>query len=91
MDYLQALEKHYTQAKQFNWNSQFIISYASSHPWEDWAETWAHYMHIMDTHETAYTFGLSVHPFLGKNPLLHNTDISIDPYKISNFKEILAI
>lgn len=34
--------------------------YASSHPWEDWAETWAHYLHIMDTLETAANFGLSV-------------------------------
>ena len=32
------------------------------HPWEDWAETWAHYMHIMDTLETACSFGLSVNP-----------------------------
>jgi hypothetical protein len=32
----------------------FISKYATSHPWEDWAETWAHYLHIMDMLETAY-------------------------------------
>ena len=39
-----------------------MTAYASSHPWEDWAETWAHYLHIMDTLETAASFGISVHP-----------------------------
>jgi hypothetical protein len=30
------------------------------HPWEDWAETWAHYMHMVDTLETAKSHGLTV-------------------------------
>jgi hypothetical protein len=39
-----------------------VTAYASSHPWEDWAETWAHYLHIMDTLETAAGFGMSIDP-----------------------------
>ena len=37
-----------------------ISAYASAHPWEDWAETWAHYLHIQDTLETTSSFGLSL-------------------------------
>ena len=36
--------------------------YASAHPWEDWAETWAHYLHLADTIETAAGFGMSLTP-----------------------------
>jgi hypothetical protein len=32
------------------------------HPWEDWAETWAHYLHILDTLETARSYGLVIRP-----------------------------
>ncbi len=39
-----------------------MTAYGSSHPWEDWAETWAHYLHILDTWETAASFGISVNP-----------------------------
>jgi hypothetical protein len=35
--------------------SHLLVS-MPSHPWEDWAETWAHYLHIMDMLETAYFF-----------------------------------
>ena len=36
--------------------------YATTHPWEDFAETWAHYLHIVDTLETAGAFGISLKP-----------------------------
>jgi len=58
-DYQQALEKYYQQKKPNFKSSQFISPYASSHPFEDWAETWAHYLHIVDTIETAVSYGLS--------------------------------
>ena len=45
-----------------NWPEHFVTAYASSHPWEDFAETWAHYFHMVDTLETAGAFGLSVSP-----------------------------
>jgi hypothetical protein len=37
----------------------FISEYATMHPYEDWAETWAHYMHIIDTLETAQNFSIT--------------------------------
>jgi hypothetical protein len=57
-DYQKALAEHYENQATSDWQGQFISHYASSHPWEDWAETWAHYLHMIDTLETARTFGI---------------------------------
>ena len=56
---------HYAQGPAADWQDSFVSAYASAHPWEDWAETWAHYLHIVDTLETARAFGLSVRPRSG--------------------------
>ena len=54
LSYQAALDKHYARdPDDQSWRSQFISAYASMHPWEDWAETFAHYLHIIDTLETA--------------------------------------
>jgi len=58
-DYSAALSRHYQQVL-VDWEATFITAYASSHPWEDWAETWAHYWHIVDGLETASAWGLSL-------------------------------
>jgi hypothetical protein len=60
-DYAEAVKRHYAGPKQ-NWADEFVSSYATMHPWEDWAETWAHYLHIIDTLETAQSFGLALMP-----------------------------
>ncbi|HMJ10692.1 MAG TPA: putative zinc-binding metallopeptidase, partial [Polyangiaceae bacterium] len=57
-DYAEALQRHYARSPDAQWHDDFISEYASAHPWEDWAETWAHYMHMVDTFETAQHFGL---------------------------------
>ena len=57
-DYATALRRHYEQGPPSDWAQHFVSSYASCHPWEDWAETWAHYLHLIDTVETALSFGL---------------------------------
>jgi len=62
LDYQQALQQHYAQGPAPNWASHNLTAYASAHPWEDWAETWAHYLHMVDTIETAASFGLSLRP-----------------------------
>ena len=49
-----------SQARDAHMGKNFVSTYASSHPWEDFAETWTHYMHIIDTLETARAFGLKV-------------------------------
>ena len=57
-DYGKALKANYTQGPPADWSRHHISAYASAHPWEDWAETWAHYLHIVDSLDTAMAHGL---------------------------------
>lgn len=57
-DYKEALERHHREGPPADWSQRYVSAYASAHPWEDWAETWAHYLHIVDTLDTALSFGL---------------------------------
>ncbi len=57
-DYDQALKNYYASGAPANWQDNYISVYATAHPWEDWAESWAHYLHIQDTLEVALDFGL---------------------------------
>jgi hypothetical protein len=52
-DYGVALQAYYRDGPPGDWQSRFISAYAASHPWEDWAGTWAHYLHVVDALETA--------------------------------------
>lgn len=60
IDYLGALRRNYEEGPLADWPLHFVSAYASTHPWEDWAECWAHYLHMRDTVDTALSFGLSV-------------------------------
>lgn len=57
-DYAGAMQHHYAQGAPADWPSRFISSYASMHPWEDWAETCAHWLLIVDAVQTAAAWGL---------------------------------
>jgi hypothetical protein len=57
-DYAEALKANYANGPPADWADRYISSYASTHPWEDWAETWAHYLHVVDSLGTALGFGL---------------------------------
>jgi hypothetical protein len=59
-----ALKSHYGAGERAGWETEHVSAYAAVHPWEDWAETWAHYLHMWDTMETAAAFGLSLGPRL---------------------------
>jgi hypothetical protein len=61
-DYAAALQRHYSAGPPADWADRFISAYATCHPWEDWAESWAHFMHITDSLETAGAIGLSLTP-----------------------------
>ena len=56
-DYEAALKQHYAPPLT-NWQPDYISAYASAHPWEDWAECWAHYLHMIDGLDTAASWGL---------------------------------
>jgi hypothetical protein len=58
-----------------------VTAYASAHPWEDFAETWAHYLHIVDTLEIASAFGLSLEPRIERGREL-SAKIDFDPSRI---------
>ena len=58
------------------------------HAWEDWAETWAHYLHLMDMLETSYSFGLSLDPEISKVPNLE-VACDFDPYEEKDFQKII--
>ncbi len=57
-DYAEALDKHYREGPTADWQARYVSAYAASHPSEDWAESWAHYLHITDALETAAACGL---------------------------------
>ena len=59
-DYASALSKHYQSGTPAGWEQQHITAYAASHPWEDWAETWAHYLQIIEGLETCECLGIDV-------------------------------
>lgn len=54
-DYAGALERHYANGAPLDWQANHISAYAASHPWEDWAESWAHYLHVTDTLEMVHS------------------------------------
>lgn len=76
-DYAEALKQHYASGPPPDWPDHFVTSYASSHPWEDFAETWAHYFHMVDTLETAGAFGIRVKPRVGRGLAAR---INFDPH-----------
>ncbi|MCB1179119.1 MAG: putative zinc-binding metallopeptidase, partial [Leptospiraceae bacterium] len=59
INYNFALKQYYINGPVGNWQERFISAYASSHPWEDFAECWAHYLHMFDTLETAISWGFT--------------------------------
>ncbi|MFN0016794.1 MAG: putative zinc-binding metallopeptidase [Pirellulaceae bacterium] len=86
-DYAAALQNHYEHGAPADWQQQFVSPYASSHPWEDWAETWGHYLHMTDTLETAATAGLSLQPRRRDEPTL-KTDARL--HKRGTFDQMIA-
>jgi hypothetical protein len=89
-DYQKALERHYHDGAPSNWQQFYVSAYASAHPWEDFAETWAHYLHIVDTLEMAGDFGIEVRPTIGAPEGL-SARIDFDPYTIADFKSLVDV
>jgi len=86
-DYGQALRDYYHQGPAPDWQQWYVTAYAGSHPWEDWAETWAHYLHIVDTLETAAACGLSLRPTRPDEPVLQASPEAINGLR--SFKHLI--
>ncbi len=57
-DYAAALENYYANKATMTKDPELISHYAQAHPLEDWAEVWAHYLHMVDTLDTASHYGM---------------------------------
>ncbi len=58
--YSDALDRHYAAGAPSNWSESYVSAYATMHPWEDFAETFAHYLHIRDTLQTAASYDMRI-------------------------------
>jgi hypothetical protein len=82
-----ALERHHAQGPPADWALSHVSAYASSHPWEDWAETWAHYLHMVDALDTAAVHRLEpkIGPF-GAGPWQLRP---LDVYRAESFSSLI--
>jgi hypothetical protein len=87
-DYGAALKRHYESGAPADWQDAYISTYATAHPWEDFAETWAHYMHMVDALETAGAFGVSVNPPVWNSETL-KAEVNFQPYMASSVQDLV--
>lgn len=88
-DYQEALQRYYQSGPPDDWRERCISAYASSHPWEEWAETWAHYFHMIDALETAFAFGLRGRPAAAMGGI--HFSVPADPYAMTDINELTGI
>ena len=86
ISYSESCKRHYEDGPPADWAKSHISAYATMHPWEDWAESWAHYMHLVDGLGTAMGYGVDlerddgrVQPF-GRNALYAPDDPFADRF-----------
>lgn len=87
-DYGEALKRHYANGPAPDWQMHYVSAYASAHAWEDFAETFSHYLHIVDTLETARAFGLKVHPRVRAGEEL-SAEIDFDPFRVRDIATLV--
>ncbi|MFV3073252.1 zinc-binding metallopeptidase family protein [Niveispirillum fermenti] len=88
-DYGEALEQHYKEGAPAGWQENHVSAYATMHPWEDWAETWAHYLHMVDTLETAAALGMRLEPDADEEGELSAT-VDFDPYRVRRAARLIS-
>jgi len=84
-DYSEALQRHYREGTPPDWREHLVSAYATMHPWEDFAETWAHYLHIVDTLEMAHAYGIQIAPPIDQTHSLE-VKIDFDPYRAADME-----
>jgi hypothetical protein len=82
LDYQGALSSYYSRTERAYDRNSFISEYATSHPWEDWAETFAHFLHIVSTLDTLAGLPLALDD--------RAKQVLKDPYLESDFEALLA-
>jgi hypothetical protein len=86
-DYSAALDRHYADGPPHDWQASFVSAYATAHPSEDWAETFAHYLHIRDALQTAAAYGVRVD---GPNAPARGELDSMPEDRPSSFEDVVA-
>lgn len=74
VDYQAAIDRHYAEGAPGDWQDSYISTYATMHPFEDFAESFAHMLHIDDTIDTARHVGLT----------------TVDPAAFSSFRDVVT-
>ena len=87
-DYQEALDDHYRNGPARGWGANYISYYATTHPWEDFAECFAHVLHIVDSLETAHIYGIALAPLSHQELAAH---AHFDPYSVLDFDRIAEI
>ncbi|MDY0909628.1 zinc-binding metallopeptidase family protein [Microbacterium sp. CFBP9034] len=86
--YRDAISRHYKLGAPANWKESFISEYATMHPWEDFAETWAHYLHITGTLQTAAVIGINLDASVSN---LRDTDVvPLESYRSEPIQRLLT-
>ena len=89
-DYQAALARHYQTGARADWHKEFVSPYATVHPWEDFAETWAHYLHMVATLDTAFAYQLRMAPRIDRLGHSHVEEV-VDPYHSNDIDELVAV
>ena len=90
VDYKQALKRHYASGPPLDWQQNYVSAYATAHPWEDFAETWAHLLHIVDTMEMAKAYDVKLAPAVDRDGEFA-VDYGIDPYNGVDVKALVDV
>jgi hypothetical protein len=88
LDYGESLKAYYALDPVDEWADSYVSAYARAHPWEDFAETWTHYLHIVDTLETARAFKIRVDPDAAKADDL-SAEVDFDVYRVATIDTII--
>ncbi len=89
-DYQSAVGRYYVDGPREDWQATFISAYATMHPWEDFAETWAHYLHMVATLDTAYAYRLRTAPFADRSGASHIPD-PVDPLAADDIEALVVV
>lgn len=87
VDYGAALQRNYEQGPPPGWQDFYISTYASTHPWEDFAECFAHYLHIVDTLETARAYGMVIEP---RGHAEMAAEVAFNPYAACDAEQLVS-
>jgi len=89
-DYQASLKRHYEKGPPLDWQERYVSAYATSHAWEDFAETWTHYLHIVDTLEMAQALDIKLAPAVD-----HDGEFAVsyglDPYRAADINALIDV